>query len=108
MCLWSPVVTRHLQIGSWDSSDPSMITIDGTIDVAFVIGNKEGTVLLTHSLQSNVPLRMQVLPVAEVKVFADKTPFFTNGAEGTAQKIGVVIKSRVGPADKKTNLVRGD
>ncbi|XP_970065.4 nuclear pore membrane glycoprotein 210 [Tribolium castaneum] len=107
MCLWSPVVTRHLQIGFWSSSDTSMISIDATIDLAFVIGNKEGTVLLTHSLQANVPLRMQVLPVAEVKLYPDKVTFFTNGAEGMVQRIGVVLKSRVGPADKRNNLIQG-
>jgi hypothetical protein len=98
-------VTRHLQIGAWSSSDSGMITIDATIDLAFVIGNKEGTVLLTHSLQANVPLRMQVLPVAEVSLFPDKTLYFTNGIEGSVQRVGVVLKSRVGPADKMNNLV---
>ncbi|RZC37684.1 nuclear pore membrane glycoprotein 210, partial [Asbolus verrucosus] len=107
MCLWSPVVTKHLQLGHWSSSDTTMISLDSSIDIAFVIGNKEGTVLLTHSLHANAPLRMQVLPVAEVSLLPRGALFFTNGAEGTEHRIGVVLKSRMGPADKRNNLIQG-
>lgn len=104
MCLWSPVVTRHLQTGEWSSNDPNTLVLDPSINLALVVGNREATVLLTHSLHSHVPLRLQVLPVAEVALHHEMT-YFTNGMEGSVQRIGVVLRNRIGPTDKWNNLV---
>lgn len=78
--------------------------MDPSTNLALVAGNREATVLLSHSLHSHVPLRLQVLPVAEV-IFHHEITYLTNGMDGSVQRIGVVLRNRMGPIDKWNNLV---
>lgn len=106
VCLYAPVISQFNTPGMWRSSDPQLVEIQSDLDIAFV-QNKEGTVVLTHSLLGASPLQIQVLPISEIEFFPPGNQFLTNGKEDTTFRVPLVLHSEKSVGMKTNNLVRG-
>ncbi|VEN56349.1 unnamed protein product [Callosobruchus maculatus] len=106
VCLWTPVVTSNNIPGTWRSSDNSLITINPALDIAFV-GNKEGVVILTHSLLQSAPIRIPIFPVQEIEFLDDPTMVLTNGEKYSVERVVLVLQSERSVGIKTNNLIQG-
>lgn len=100
VCLWTPVVDKNLLPGRWYSNDRNVMLVE-QVGVAYIIGTKESTILLTHSLLPAAPLQMNVLPVTKIVIFRPNKEILTNSK---VTSIPLVLKSSK-CKDKRSNLV---
>ncbi|CAH0550671.1 unnamed protein product [Brassicogethes aeneus] len=106
ICLYAPVISEYNSPGQWRSSDSKMVFIQPELDIAFV-QNKEGVVVLTHSLLSASPLQIQVLPISEIEFFMPRNLILTNGELDTVTRIPLVLHSDKSVGMKTNNLIAG-
>lgn len=105
VCLWSPVVSEYNTPGSWKSSDPNLVEINPALDIGFV-GNKVGTVTLTHSLLMSAPIHLPIYPVHAIEFLLPPNFVFTNGEEHSVTRFVLVLQSEKSVGQKINNLVR--
>lgn len=100
MCLWTPVVDKNLIPGRWHSNDRHVLLVEQA-GVAYVVGIKESSALLSHSLLPAAPLRFNVLPVSKIVIFPPSSDILTNTK---VTSVPLVLKSSK-CKDKRSNLV---
>ncbi|XP_023018857.2 nucleoporin 210 [Leptinotarsa decemlineata] len=106
ICLWTPVVTEYNAPGTWKSSDITLMHINPALDIGFV-GNKEGVVILTHSLLQSAPIHIQIDPVSEIEILEDPNLILTNGIENSVVRVILVLQSQETIGIKTNNLIQG-
>ncbi|XP_076259039.1 nucleoporin 210 [Rhynchophorus ferrugineus] len=106
ICLWSPVVSEYNLPGSWKSSDMSLVEINPALDIGFV-GNKVGTVTLTHSFLQSSPIHIQVYPIKVIEFFIQKNYAITNGEKDSVIRFVLVLQSEKSIGEKANNLIQG-
>ncbi|CAH1116509.1 unnamed protein product [Phaedon cochleariae] len=106
ICLWTPVVNEYNSPGTWRSSDNSLIHLNPALDIGWV-GNKEGVVVLTHSLLQAAPIHIQVNPVTEIEFFDDPNLILTNGVVDSLVRVVLVLQSEKTIGIKTNNLIQG-
>lgn len=100
ICLWTPVVDNSLRTSRWDSNDRSVLVV-GQSDIAYVVGVKESTSLLSHSLLPAAPLRLNIVPVEKIII----TPLPNSALFNTrVTSIPLILKSSK-TKDRNSNLV---
>ncbi|KAH1015131.1 hypothetical protein HUJ05_012909 [Dendroctonus ponderosae] len=106
VCLWSPVVSEYNTPGAWKSSDSSLVEINPALDIGFV-GNKVGTVTLTHSLLMSAPIHLPIYPVHAIEFLLPPNFVFTNGEEHSVTRFVLVLQSEKSVGQKINNLIQG-
>ncbi|KAK9877492.1 hypothetical protein WA026_018603 [Henosepilachna vigintioctopunctata] len=109
VCLFSPLVSLNSHGGNWLSSDKTLVRfIDGADDIAIVSGNREGMVVLTHSLHPSAPMHLQVFPIRDIVLSpAEPGAVITNSDENTVYRTHVVLHSELSVDVKFSNLIAG-
>ncbi|CAG9865544.1 unnamed protein product [Phyllotreta striolata] len=105
VCFWTPVVSEYNMPGTWKSSDDSLLHINPALDIAFV-GNKEGTVILTHSFLPSAPIAIEINMVSHIE-FLDTSIVLTNGDVNSVERIILVLQSDKSYGIKTNNLIQG-
>ncbi|XP_050315586.1 nuclear pore membrane glycoprotein 210 [Anthonomus grandis grandis] len=105
VCLWSPVVSEFNTPGVWKSSDSKLVEINPALDIAFV-GNKVGTVTLTHSLLMSAPIHLPIIPVYAIEFLTTPNFVLTNGDESDTRFV-LVLQSQKSMGIKTNNLIQG-
>ncbi|KAJ8968307.1 hypothetical protein NQ314_002368 [Rhamnusium bicolor] len=106
VCLWTPVVTEYNKPGTWRSSDTSLMFINPALDIGFV-GNREGVVVLTHSLLQSAPIQIHIYPVSEIEFLEDPALVLTNGELNSIVRVVLVLQSEKSVGIKTNNLIQG-
>ncbi|CAG9763709.1 unnamed protein product [Ceutorhynchus assimilis] len=106
ICLWSPVVSEYNTPGIWKSSDSNLVEINPALDIAFV-GNRVGTVTLTHSLLTSAPIHLQIYPVQAIEFLLTPNFVLTNGEEDSVTRFILVLQSVKSLGAKTNNLIQG-
>lgn len=109
VCLYSSVRSRGQIPGKWLSSDKTLVSFFNVpVDIAYVTGNKEGSVILTHTLHSEAPWHLQVLPVQEIDLTSDHPDgIITNYDDNQVFRAYVVMNSELSADVKFSNLIHG-
>ncbi|KAG5875314.1 hypothetical protein JTB14_016901 [Gonioctena quinquepunctata] len=106
ICLWTPVVNEYNSPGTWRSSDTTLMQINPALDIGFV-GNKEGVVILTHSLLESAPVQVKIDTVTEIEFLEDPNLILTNGVENSVVRVILVLQSPATVGLKTNNLIQG-
>ncbi|XP_066245926.1 nuclear pore membrane glycoprotein 210 [Euwallacea similis] len=106
VCLWYPVVSKYNTPGVWKSSDPNLVEINPAQDIAFV-GNKVGTVTLTHSFLTSAPIYLTILPVHAIEFLLLPNFILTNGEPQSVHRFVMVLQSEKSVGVKTNNLIQG-
>lgn len=78
ICFSTPLRQNDLQSGVWVSTDENIIHVDATTGVAKVVGLKESTVFLQHSLHPAAPVHLKILPVNRIVLYPTTTGDISN------------------------------
>ncbi|XP_057657575.1 nuclear pore membrane glycoprotein 210 [Diorhabda carinulata] len=106
ICLWTPVVNEYNVPGTWKSSDDSLLHINPALDIGFV-GNKEGVVVVTHSLLKSAPIYIQVHIVSEIEFLESPNIMLTNGEIHSVVRVVLVLQNENTVGIKTNNLIQG-
>ncbi|KAL1512846.1 hypothetical protein ABEB36_002363 [Hypothenemus hampei] len=106
VCFWSPVMSEYNTPGAWKSSDPTLVEINPALDIAFV-GNRVGTVTLTHSFLTSAPIHLPIYPISEIEFILKPNFILTNGPAQTVTRFVLVLQSEKSIGKKTNNLIQG-